>query len=569
MVNVKTEWGIGPSSCAIYPTGEFLAWSKCYQNMETQSKTPIAQSRFKHWLRVLRPIFWWLILVLLLFAYHTHQRLSEQTRISFKVDLEGKPVEYEASVTLDGRRVVSGERVSLGSHQFAVSLPKAEPISTNLFIWYGERDLGAISLKRTRGILALEIKPPAARLSVTGAEFSVILTNSAGITSSVPTDVYSVDAHWGNYEEKQSATITTGATGFLRLAPPLGAISLESDPSGASVIGSDGSALGTTPLTLRELLSGAWKGELRLDGYIRVPLSLSITASETNSFRTNLANWQYSQAMESAKASFAAGNMERTLEALSSALKAKPSDPDATALQEQAAALQQQAVVAGHLRKAAEMMAAKNYDGVRSEAEAVLRLLPENAQALALLKEISNREQENKRIEKEREIQQAEAQRQERLALPKKTFDLALGPSSDASLFETHELQAGLPVAKVQAAIWQELSTAPAFNVMRIKVSSAESFALSARQEVSGGYRYCVIAGAQTGDKGTHFFFKVMEYKNKHSVTLTGGLSFNTSFVPLDPSRIAELTEKEKAQIKDGAVMVEERIRRAVGQKSP
>jgi len=526
--------------------------------------------------RALRPLVWWAVLVLCLFAYHTHQRLSEQTRINFTVDLEGKPVGYEASATLDGRRVTSGEQVSLGTHQFAVSHQKAESFSTNLFIWYGERDLGAISLKRTRGVLALEINPTGAIVSVVGGEFSLTLTNSAGVTSSVPTDVYRVDAHWANYNETKQLTVTGGTTSSLRLAPPLGGVTLESNPSGAMVTGSEGSTLGTTPLTLPELRPGVWKGELRLDGYIPVPVSLSIMASETNSFRTNLVNWQYSQALESARTYFAAGDSERALEAISAALKGKPNDSDALALQkevialqEKAAALQQQATIAGHLRKAEEMMAAKNYGVVRSEADAVLKLVPENAQGLDLLKQVLNREQEDRQRQSEREKEQAEARRQERLALPKKTFDSVLERNSDALLFETHELQAALPVTKVQAAIWEELSTAPAFNVMKMKVPSAESFALSARQEVSGGYRYCVIAGAQTTEKETHFFFKVMEYKSKNSVSFQGQLTITKSYVPLDPSRIGDLSEREKTQLREGAAMVEERIRRAVAQKSP
>jgi tetratricopeptide (TPR) repeat protein len=536
---------------------------------------PTSRKRQRHWMRALRPLVWWSILVLLLFAYHTHERLSEQTRINFTVDLEGKPVGYEASTTLDGRRVTSGERVSLGSHQFAVSHQKGEPFSTNLFIWYGERDLGAISLKRTRGLLALEIKPSGARVSVVGEEFSMTLTNSAGVTSSVPTDVYRVDAHWANYDETKQLTVTSGTTSSLRLAPPLGAVTFESDPSGATVTGSDGSRLGTTPLTLAELRPGVWKGELRLDGYIPVPLSLSITASETNSFRTNLVNWQYSQAMESAKAYFAAGDSERALEAISAALKGKPNDPDALALQEKviamqakAAALQQQAAIAGHLRKAEEMMAAKNYSAVRSEANAVLKLVPENAQALALLKDLSNREHEDQQRQHEREKDQAEARRQERLALPKKTFDSVLERNIDALPFEAHELQIPLPVGQVETAIRRELETAPAFTVLRINRTAPEAFALSAFEDVPGGQRRCVIAGAQTGDKETHVFFKVVEYKKKTSMSFQGQLTFNTSYVPLDPSRMNELTEREKTQVKEGAAMVEERIRRAVGQKT-
>jgi hypothetical protein len=521
---------------------------------------PSSRKRERHWIRALRPLLWWLILVFLLFVYHTHERLLERTRIKFTVDLEGKPVGTEASVSLDGRRVESGERIPLGRHEFAVSHPKAERISTNMFIWYGEHDMGTIDLKRAKGVLALKVEPPAARLSVVGPEFSVTLTNSAGVTSSIPTDVYRVDAHWANHDETKQVVVNAGPVNSLRLAPLLGAMTVESSPSGARVIRRDGWNMGATPLRVAELSSGLWQGEIRLDGYIPVPVSLYIVTSETNSFRTNLVNWQFSQAIESAKSYLAAGNANGALEALSAALRAKPNDPEATGLQEKATALQKQNAVANHLRQAEEMMTAKNYTGVRSEANAVLQIVPDNERALAFMNQLVTLEKESK----EQAKAQAEARRQERLALPKKSLEFAVKKCPEASLFEEHEIQTDLSGIQAQNAIERELETAPAFKVVKIKVSAPEAFVLDARQEVPGGLRDCVIAGAQIGDKETHIIYKVLEYKKKTGVTFQGQLKVTTSFVHLDPSRMDELSEREKAQIKDGEAMLEERIRRAV-----
>ena len=195
----------------------------------------------------------------------------------------------------------------------------------------------------------------------------------------------------------------------------------------------------------------------------------------------------------------------------------------------------------------------------------MLQIVPDNERALALMNELADREKENK----ERAREQAEARRQERLALPKKTFELAVKKYPEASVFEEHELQTDLSAIQVQNAIERELETGPAFKVVRMRVSPPEAFVINARQEVPGGLRNCVIAGAQIGDKETHIFFKVMEYKKKTGVAFQGQLKVTTSFVHLDPSRMEELSERETNQIKDGAVMVEERIRRAVGQKSP
>jgi len=125
-----------------------------------KSGTP--EKRVRHPLRILRPLFWWLILVLALYGIRTHQRLMEKTRLDFTVTLQGQP-HFEASTTFDGKPMVSGQKISLGNHTFAVTLPKAEPFSTNMFVWYGGHDFGTIDLKRTMGTLSVSADPPIAR----------------------------------------------------------------------------------------------------------------------------------------------------------------------------------------------------------------------------------------------------------------------------------------------------------------------------------------------------------------------------------------------------------------------
>jgi hypothetical protein len=61
----------------------------------------------------------------------------------------------------------------------------------------------------------------------------------------------------------------------------------------------------------------------------------------------------------------------------------------------------------------------------------------------------------------------------------------------------------------------------------------------------------------------------VVENKSKNSVSFQGQLTITKSYVPLDPSKPSELTERQKTQLNEGAAMVEERIRRAVGEKKP
>ncbi len=520
--------------------------------MKEPKSPPVKPKRT--WLRSLRPLLWWLLLVLVLFLYRTHERLSEKTSLKFSITMDGKPVDYESVSTLEGQNFTSGQRVKIGKHFLSVSHPKAHAFSTNLFIWYGEHDLGQIALERMRGALEVRAQPRARSITITGPEFSCVLTNSADFTSSVPTDIYAVKAHWANYDEVRQLNVLASGSASARFAPTLGGLSLQSEPPGAYVVSDSGRTMGTTPLTLSELPAGAWRGELRLDGYIPVPVFISVSANQTNSFPTNLVNWQYAQAIETARNSFASGELERTLQALAAALKAQPDDPAALELR-------LKATIRQHLRNAEALMAGGSYDKARQEAKAVLETSPDNSKAADLLKEISDQE-ETKR-QKEKEV--AELLRQKRIATAKEAFEFVLSRHVEAPLFEAHELRIPLSLDETQTALHGEFATMPAFKMIRENVPTTDSFAIFAAIEIPGGLRRCILVGTQIGNKETQIDFKVMEYKLKTTLGFQGQLTINRGYVPIDPSRLAELSEKERNQLKQGPVLVEQRIWHAAG----
>ncbi len=531
--------------------------------MSTPDPDP-ARKPFRSWLRVLRPLVWWLILVLVLYGIRLHERWIEQTRISFRVDLGGRLVDFEANVMLDGQPVMNGQLIALGRHHVAVSHPKAESFSTNFFVWYGEHDLGRIGLNRTHGRLAVEIKPPAAIVSIRGPEFSATLTNSTGLTSSVPTDVYAIESRWANYQQATRATVSKEKEVFLSLAPPLGALLFESDPFGATVVGEAGNVLGNTPLVLLEMRSGVWKGELRLAGHIPVPLTLAITATQTNSFRTNLVNRQYSQAMTSARQFIAVGDFDRALEALASALQSKPGDPEVTALQ-------QEAEVGKHLQRAKALLDSKNLNGARLEIETTLKLVPNNGEARALLVHVDKRDQENR----QREAQEAEARRQALLNSGQEAFKSALARYEEAALFDSHELKTTKPLKELEAAILEALGTKPPYLIMKKESPLPKTFVVEALQEfttllaTSAGRRQCVIVCAQINDDETQVLFKVLEFKteavNKFSFGALINAPSEVKYVPIHPSRVGPLTEKLKTRVDEGVADVTMRIQRALG----
>jgi hypothetical protein len=146
-------------------------------------------------------MLWWLLLVAVLFTIRTHQRLLEKTRLSFSISLTGQPVPYPVLVTWDGRPITSGDKISLGNHRFTISGPKTTSFTTNLSIWYGRHDLGAIALARSTGTLSVKAEPAALTIAISGPEFSTNLQDSGGANLILPTDSYTVNAQYRRWSD--------------------------------------------------------------------------------------------------------------------------------------------------------------------------------------------------------------------------------------------------------------------------------------------------------------------------------------------------------------------------------
>ena len=597
-------------------------------NMETGA----AGQGLSHWLRVLRPIGWWVLLVLILFGYRKHEEWSAKTRVSFKVTLQGKRA-AGASVTLDGQPFMNGSVVAVGRHRLEVSHQKAGPFSTNFFLWYGEHDLGTIALKRTEGVLVLQVEPPALGLRITGPDWTRILTNSPGLTSSIPTDVYDIEARFLRNTESTTIRIDPVSTGLKRIAPHLGALYLtgshtetrfqlrdttetpiesgelpatisllpvgsykltaehhgdkrtetvvvregatnetrvefvygaaflETDPPGAAVVGPDGASLGTTPLRLSDLPPGIWKGELRLAEYESVPLSFTITANETNVFRTNLVSRNYEPGMRAARQYLKDGDPDGALKALEPVLRVTPKDAAARKLEGEAK-------LAAHLRRGEKLAWSGDLEDAKAEATAALALDAQNADAQALLKQIEARVAEKKQND-EKAVEQ---KHRERLALPGKLLEQATDEYRSVSgLVEEQKLEANMTAMETVLAILRSLrNEEPRFIADEKRSQAPDSFIIDARQELPSGLRRCLIVGAQTGEKETRILYKVLEYKTEAAIKFSIGALINApasvNYVPLYPAK-PDMTEKQKAQVREGVTAVTERLSRALGRR--
>jgi hypothetical protein len=252
--------------------------------MSTPTPSAPLESRPRYWRRVLRPLSWWLLLMLVLYGIRTHQRWMEKTRLNFTATLAGQTPFPEATATFDGKPIFSGQQIPLGHHQFAVTHPKGESYSTNLFIWYGAHNFGTIGLKRTMGILAVTTDPPADSLVIRGPEWSVALTNSSGLTKSVPTDVYEIEAEYPRWQKKNEANVFANQTTPCNIAPHFGGLQLGGNQSDATfqLQAADGQLVsdGKLPVTLTGLPAGDYKLTATHHGHQRTE-TLAVKADTT------------------------------------------------------------------------------------------------------------------------------------------------------------------------------------------------------------------------------------------------------------------------------------------------
>jgi tetratricopeptide (TPR) repeat protein len=260
--------------------------------MNAKSPTPVSETRHGYWWRVLRPLFAWLLLVLALFAIHQHQLAMERTRIFFSVTMYETNVLNDAVATLDGRKVMNGGKISLGSHHLTITQPKAETFTTNFSGWYGPHDVGRINLKRAMGTLKVTAEPAAKEISIAGPEFSLTLNDSTGTNLVVPTDAYRVSAKFTRCWSALDYQVTEGKTTACAFDPQLGAISVtcNKEPAIYELQGTNGIVVekGDVPTVVTQVPSGQYSVLVTYHNHA-LKQEITVSANETNDVPFNFA----------------------------------------------------------------------------------------------------------------------------------------------------------------------------------------------------------------------------------------------------------------------------------------
>jgi tetratricopeptide (TPR) repeat protein len=586
-------------------------------------KSDNPENRVRHSLRVLRPLFWWLILVLILYGIRTHERLMEQTRLDFNVSLQGLPV--DATVTLDGSPAFSGQKISLGRHIFAVTHPKAESFSTNLFIWYGRHDLGQIKLKRSTGTLSVQAKPPAPTITITGPEFSTTLYACAGTNLTVPTDQYVIRAEYPHWSQSQHQTVFANQTAPCVFAPSLGALHVACNKEGATyrLDSANDQAVdnGNLPATVAALPAGEY--ELTVSYHNQVmQKSVRVEASVTNDvpFHFAFGAARFESVPPGASVYTVRGIHLGTTPVVVTELPASTADyrlqlngydgatVSVTVVENQTnvgSATLVSLSYLGSMRLARQDMEAGNYKNALASVAQALIAKPGDADALNLQTAANGRElvQEAKALatqgdyitagqkvqaaleilpgDSEAKTLQAgyKTQEPQQLAQLKENqtraiFDRICRDTPVASLFEANEYKTGRmspeetknALVKCYADQWpkavasvDQTEEPGIYKVLFVQASSSPLE--TARREMM-----CVFGPAKDGQ--TLILFKCLEYQRRASSNLTDallGANNPNNWIPLNSSRI-QMTPAYEEQVSVGIRMMLKKIKQAVGE---
>jgi hypothetical protein len=552
--------------------------------METNMTTPPASTASEnnrgYWRRVLRPLFWWLLLVLVLFGYHQHQLAMERTRINFSVFMQSNDVGSASSGKLDGQPVSIGQKISLGQHTLTLTNPKAESFTTNFFGWYGGRDFGQIDFIRAMGTLKVTATPPAQTITITGPEFSQTLTNSVGTMLTVPADTYEVRAQYPHWSQVQKPAVLDRQSASCIFAPQYGSLHLTCNREGSTyqLRQMDGQEVdsGNLPATITDLPADNYQMTVTYHQR-QIQRSLFLRAHLVNEvpvdFALGTAHFESVPDFVSVETMDGAYLGQTPLDVLD--LPAQPTQfrltkpgfesvvvrlniaaDEKTTCHTNLIGINYQP----SMQSARQYLAAANYQNAGQAIEEALAAKPGDENALALQNEINGH-------------LAAERQRQEQLKRPRLVFDTLCNRYIDAQLFQEYIFKTSQPAKTVSAAIGEALQNTPnVFELERSQMTQPDTYETVARQSFSlgilGGYdRLCLLVVGQTKADETEILVKVLEYKVEHTLQLNNVFNGRDEkkFIPLSPARM-QMNDFLQGRMQDGVQFVLRKIKPVIGQ---
>jgi hypothetical protein len=511
----------------------------------------------------LLPLLWWLLLVLVLFAIRTHQRMIEETRLYFSVSLKGQPLPYPVAVTWDGRPIANGDKVSLGNHRFTIAGPKTVSISKTLSIWYGPHDLGDVVLARTTGTLSVKADPAALAISISGPEFSTNLQDSSGADLTLPADSYTVSAQYRRWSDSRTVSVADDSVSPVSFAPKFSSVDLSCNRDGATFqFQNDNGQIqenGNLPSSVDDLPAGNYQACIYYHGQT-MARSLFVQGGTTNDmpFNFELGAARLETTPSGAEVHSQDGNYlgqtpllvpDMKPQAAQFTLSMSGYEPvfvSVDIVADQTNLYSTNLVGVGYLsviHDARTYLAASNFEAAAQAAAAALTSKPGDADALAIQGEAA------KHLD-------AERRQQERLQRPKKWFDSLCSEYPAAALFAEQELGTTKSTGEVASGIVAALTNSPnAFKIIKTSSPEADTYEIVAQKIgfLHASERDCLIVVGSPGDTDTEVRFKVLEFEVQHHL---GG---DDQLIPMGRSKV-EGNSLLLLHVRQGLQMVVDKI---------
>ena len=514
------------------------------------------------WVRGLRPLFWWLVLVLVLYGIRWNQQQLEQTRLSFLISLNGQPLVYPVAVTWDGRPINNGDKIALGGHLFKISGPNTKSFTTNISAWYGKHDLGEIRLARSFGTLSIKADPPPETITISGSEYSTTLQNCVITNLTVPTGDYAIAAHYQNWSDSRTIEVKEDSASPVEFN--VGTLSLACNRSGASFqIQNESGPLehGVIPSTI-PLPPGSYQVWAFYKGW-RIQESTVVQKGSQSDlqFRFDLGAVNLETSPEGAEVYSTNGDILGSTPLLTElppqtaifklALAGyEPASVTLNVSADQTNYYSTNLVSAGYLsaiREAKSYLMASNFEAAAQAAAGALSSKPGDADALAIQGEA------NKYLEGER-------QQRERLERPKKCFDDLCAEYPAADLFAEHDLETGKSASAVASGIVASLTNSPnIFKIVKTASPEPDTYEIVAKQTDFLGVneRDCLIVIGSPNNADTQIRFKVLEFEIQHH------LAGDNQLIPLSQSKV-ENNSLLLLHVQQGLQTVTDKIQKAI-----
>ena len=519
------------------------------------------------------------LLAALIIAGSCHYHYAPRTRLVFEVRMDGQIVkdEFAYGATLGAVPIKSGNVVSVGRHEFRVTMPDAIPFHRRIFVRYGTNDLGQVDLTRNRAQLNLLVKPAAKRLELSGPYEHLHLTNSSGTTASIPVGRYAGLAHYDYFTEKFVLTVATGQSKVYRIEPAVGAVRLTSQPAGAQFqltsIGRKGVDIkGDAPTLAAPLPEGSYRLRMWRDHYLR-ETNFTLKRGLTNTVEivfeygeiTVISQPDHAVIYTDGKA---AGRTPATFRYLrpghyqfrleqpgyypaewSTDVRARSSLVLATNL------ISYRFSNALDFARLELTASAPNYPRALESIEVALVEKPGDPEATALKTKLEDLLKEAERRQAERN--KAE-EREARQRHPAVVFQQFAEKRRYAELFPTQSLHLRAQLEQIRAAVLRALAARPPWNVLLDTQPDDHTCLLEADfMSLVQGKRNVVVVAGQVTDEDVDVFFKIWDYaldKNTDPSPVRGVTGDN--YLPVHPDYLK--TEETAAIAARRNALVEE-----------